>query len=237
MDYDIFAPFYDDVMGDRQDVLDIIDRQITTHHPGARTILELGCGTGSILAGLSRKYVVAGIDQSAQMLRIAQQKLPNSQLTQASIAGFDLNSPYDVIICVFDTINHLTSFHDWQKLINSTAKHLPLGGLFIFDMNTIHRMKALSVAGTYTQSFDGKTMTMDIESISSHEVEWHVTIQEPHNDGAIQVYEEHVRESSFPLMRVQAELSSQFEILETFDSRLDRPSDSSDRIYFTCRKL
>jgi SAM-dependent methyltransferase len=235
-DYDIFAPFYDRVMGDRQDVIDIIQDLIKRHHPTAKTLLELGCGTGSILAGLSNQYTVSGIDQSPEMLKIAQQKLPNAQFHETTIAGFELNQTYDVILCVFDTINHLTDFSDWQKLFQSAKKHLKPGGLFIFDMNTVGRMKLLAIMPTYVQEFEGNTMEMDIERISDHEVEWHVSVQEPQPDGAIQVYEEHVRETSFPIKQIEQELASTgFSVLESFNSERLKPTNRSDRIYYACR--
>jgi SAM-dependent methyltransferase len=237
MDYDTFAPFYDSVMGDRRDVVNIIRRQIRAHHPSAKTILELGCGTGSIISSLSRHYTVSGIDQSANMLQLAQQKLPNSALIHGTIAGFELKTTFDVIICVFDTINHLTTFSDWQKLLRSTQNHLSTNGLFIFDMNTIGRMQALTAIPGYTQTFNGNTMNMQIDPISPTEVEWHITVEQPHPDGAIQVYEEHVREVSFPLTQVQTELSKHFTILDSFDSDQQQPTNASDRVYFVCRKI
>ncbi|MDB5178958.1 MAG: Methyltransferase type 12 [Patescibacteria group bacterium] len=237
-DYDIFAPFYDTVMGDRQDVIAIIQDLAARHHPSAQTMLELGCGTGGILAGFQDQYTLTGIDQSAQMLQIAHQKLPEGTFHRGTIAGFELHQTFDIIICVFDTINHLTSFADWQKLFADAQKHLSTNGLFIFDMNTIGRLRALTTAPGYTQDIPNGVMDMTITPISTNEVEWHIVIQESQSDGLIQVYEEQVREASFPLSQVERELASQsFSLLQAFDSDHASPSDSSDRVYYACHRL
>ena len=233
--YDQFAPFYDTVMGDRGDVIDIISGAITRHHPTAKTLLELGCGTGSIMAGFARKLELHGIDQSANMLRIAQHKLPAATLHQGTIAGFDLHQQFDVIICVFDTLNHLTDYSDWKKLFSSAKKHLCSNGLFIFDMDTIGRLRTLAAIPSFVQNFKTGTMEMVIEPASANEVIWHVTIQEPAPDSVIQVYQEHVHEASFPIDQVTAQLATQFEILECFDSNNQPPTNQSDRVYFICR--
>jgi SAM-dependent methyltransferase len=236
-DYDLFAPFYDATMGDRQDVIGIVASLIRKHHPTTQSVLELGCGTGQILAGLSNVYQLSGLDQSAKMLELAQQKLPSAHLYQGNISTFNLPERYDAIFCVFDTINHLTSFAQWQSCFQQTASHLNPGGLFIFDMNTIHRMQILAKVGSYTQSFEGKTVDIDIEPDAKNQVTWHLTIQDPAPDGTIQVYEEHVPETSFDLAKVESALhTSGFTVLEQFDSDRRTPSASSDRIYFACQR-
>jgi len=233
--YDQFAPFYDTVMGDRGDVIAIIHDAIKRHNPTATSLLELGCGTGSIMAGFAGTYQLTGIDQSAKMLQIAQHKLPAATLHEGTIAGFELHEQFDVIICVFDTLNHLTDFSDWRKLFASAKKHLRSNGLFIFDMNTIGRLQALSHIPSYVQDFKTGTMEMIIEPVSSGEVVWHVVIQEPAADGAIQVYQERVHEASFPLSEVITEIKTHFTILEQFDSQHAAPTDRSDRVYFVCQ--
>ena len=137
--------------------------------------------------------------------------------------------------CVFDTLNHLTDFSDWRKLFASAKKHLRSNGLFIFDMNTIGRLQTLSSIPSFIQDFKTGTMEMIIEPVAANEVIWHVTIQEPAADGAIQVYQERVHEASFPIDQVTAELATRFEVLERFDSNHEQPTDSSDRVYFVCR--
>ena len=237
-DYDIFAPFYDDVMGNRRDTIRLLEREIARRHPAARSVLELGCGTGSIIAGLRRRYEVAGIERSPGMLKVARAKLPDAELHLGTIAGFQLTRRFDVIICVFDTINHLTRFSQWQKLFESSSEHLNPGGLFIFDMNTLGRLALLTRVPEYRQTFHRRNrFGLGARYVNDHTIEWQVTLQLPQPDGAIQVLEEQVREASFKLSEVRAALAGAgFTILDAFDSDRARPTDESDRVYFICRR-
>jgi hypothetical protein len=102
-------------------------------------------------------------------------------------------------------------------------------------MDTIRRLQAVAATSTFEQRFNGNTMLMDVIGLKENEVEFHVTIQEPHPDGAIQVYEEHVREVSFPVAQVTQELEKHFIILDAFASHRQTLS-RADRVYFICRK-
>ena len=58
--YAEFARFYDRIMGDRDEEIDRIQAYISKHLPAARSLLELGCGTGALLAGLASRLQVTG---------------------------------------------------------------------------------------------------------------------------------------------------------------------------------
>ncbi len=53
--YEVFAPFYDAVMGDRAEHADYLRSLIEKHHPKAKTLLELAFGTGSVLKRRPRR--------------------------------------------------------------------------------------------------------------------------------------------------------------------------------------
>jgi SAM-dependent methyltransferase len=236
-DYDSFAKFYDDAIGDRSDEIKLLSGIIKKHSPTAKSILELGCGTGSVLEGFKNEYQLAGIDLSKNMLRIAQHKLPNASLYRHSIVGFELTQRYDIILCVFDTLNHLAEFSDWQKLFRSAKKHLRTNGLFIFDMDTIDRLMRVSDILSYQQSLTTGPLNMRVRALTTHSVEWDLTIQNKQSDGIIQVFEEHVGETSFPLDVIKMELEKNFDVIGNFDSESNTPTESSDRVYFVCRAL
>jgi len=50
--YERFAEFYDAVMGDRRAAAEQVKELIRAAKPDAKNVLELGCGTGSILRHL-----------------------------------------------------------------------------------------------------------------------------------------------------------------------------------------
>ena len=82
--YDIFGKFYDAVMGDRTVAAERLSRYIRDANPRARSVLELGCGTGSILKHLASSYDVSGVDLSSRMLAIAARKVPQAKLSAAA---------------------------------------------------------------------------------------------------------------------------------------------------------
>jgi predicted TPR repeat methyltransferase len=134
--YDIFAPFYEAVQGDRAEEVTYLGSLIERHHPRATTVLELACGTGSVLEQLEPRYELTGVDLSERMLELAAQKLPRARLVQADMAGLDLGETFDVVLCVYDSINHLLSFEQWEAVFDRARDHLNDRGLFVFDINT-----------------------------------------------------------------------------------------------------
>src|SRR6202035_2181912 len=111
-------------------------RCIEEYSPTASSLLELGCGTGAVLHGLSAVTSLAGMDISSNMLDIARARLPGVQFIHGDISSFDLERKFDVIVCTYDVLNHLAEFDRWISCFACTGKHLAEGGLFIFDINT-----------------------------------------------------------------------------------------------------
>ena len=54
--YEIFGNFYDAVMGDRSEAAERLSELIREAKPNGRNVLELGCGTGSMLKHLQDSY-------------------------------------------------------------------------------------------------------------------------------------------------------------------------------------
>ena len=67
-----------------------------------RRILEIGCGTGKNLLELARRFPsaeIVGVDLSADMLAIAQRKVPGASLRQGSyVALVGDGRPFDLIV-------------------------------------------------------------------------------------------------------------------------------------------
>src|SRR5262245_56612258 len=111
-------------MGSRADSAGYIHSLIRRHKPDAKTLLELACGTGAVVERLSEYYQIAGLDISIEMLSVARKKIPGAPLVQADMVTFELGQKFDVIICVFDSINHILNFADWGRVFRHVARHL-----------------------------------------------------------------------------------------------------------------
>jgi len=109
---------------------------------GRAILLDLGCGTGSFCLEMERRgYDPIGIDHSPVMLDKAREKATQNGLGRSlfllqSIAGFELYGTVDLIVCLLDTINHLTAVSDVERFFALCANYLNPGGLLIFDVAT-----------------------------------------------------------------------------------------------------
>jgi SAM-dependent methyltransferase len=107
-----------------------------TLEPGSR-MLDLACGTGSSsLPYLQRGFDVTGVDLSPEMLEVARTKLPGVPLFAQGFTELDLPDRFDLISCVFDSLNNLTKPKDLELAFARVLAHLNPGAWFVFDMNT-----------------------------------------------------------------------------------------------------
>ncbi|MDP2709477.1 MAG: class I SAM-dependent methyltransferase [bacterium] len=100
-------------------------------------MLDLGCGTGTLLKYYSSKNETYGVDGSPEMIKIAKTKDKNTFYSIGDIKNFKINNKFNIITCAFDTINHLPALKDWERLFKIVTANLSDNGMFIFDFNTI----------------------------------------------------------------------------------------------------
>ncbi|HTX84740.1 MAG TPA: class I SAM-dependent methyltransferase [Streptosporangiaceae bacterium] len=235
-DYTGFAAFYDRIMGDRGDEIARIRTYISKYLPGARSLLELGCGTGALLAGLAPELRVTGLDRSPQMLAIAARAVPEARLLQGDITAFRLPDRFDVIICMFDTLNHVQSLAGWMSLFSCVHEHLADGGLFIFDVNTAGRLRRLDGAPPYLDEFDGNVVVMTVRSAGDRLSLWRTMIFEHQQHDIYRLHDERIYELAVPLAEIRAALAGRFEPVHEASLDGSPVSDDSDRVFFTYRR-
>lgn len=237
INYTKFATFYDEIMGDRSDDIGLIRDYIVRFLPTAASLLELGVGTGALLAGLAEadQMTVTGVDQSPEMLAIAAEKVPGATLVPGDITRFSLGTRFDVVICMFDTLNHVASFEGWLEVFERVHEHLVEGGLFIFDVNTIGRLRALGHQHPYLQDFGEHTLIMNITPTEGDVWLWEVKIFEHLEEDLFRLHHEKILELGVPLERIRSALELNFDLLDEMDQDSGPVSDQSDRIYFAWR--
>ncbi|MCZ8518672.1 MULTISPECIES: class I SAM-dependent DNA methyltransferase [Paenibacillus] len=118
-----------------------------------RTVVDLGCGTGSIAVPLAQMgYEVIGIDLSEDMLAVAQGKAddaktsrslpPGGSVTflQQDLRDWELGRPADAVISFCDCFNYLLEEDDVEQAIRQAYAGLKPGGVFVFDVHTAEQL-------------------------------------------------------------------------------------------------
>jgi SAM-dependent methyltransferase len=233
--YDSFAPFYDHVVGDRDGVARLLVRLIRRYNPKARDVLELGCGSGSMLRLLTRHFNVVGIDNSKGMLSIARTKASKARLVLGDITRFHLPERFDAVLCPFDTINHVTSFAAWKRVFANAHKHLRPNGVFIFDVNTERKM----------EDYRADPVTADVEAdvVSMVQVErtrryhYHVILKifRRLRGETFKLDQMVLPELVVPTEKILRELGKYFRTVTLVDADRRRPTAMTEELYFVCR--
>lgn len=236
MDYDVLARFYDAVMGDRSQEADYIRGLIRKQHRSATSLLELACGTGALLEQLEPEFEVTGVDRSQAMLDVAAARLPSARLVRADMTAVALAERFDVVLCVFDSINHLLDFAQWEAVFDRAREHLDHGGVFVVDMNTQAKLDRFGSSPPFPQWFgDGHLVLIDVRPPEDGVSMWDLRIFERVADDTYRLHREEIAEVAFPAERVLESLRRRFSAVRTYDGRGARPSARSERLYFACK--
>ena len=113
-----------------------------------RTAVDLACGTGSVTTILANKGLqVIGVDMSEEMLTVASQKAGEAGAFPwficQSLQQLRLPRAVDLAVCALDSLDYITDPEDCQEAIRRVYKYLNPGGIFIFDVNTPEKLRAM----------------------------------------------------------------------------------------------
>jgi len=101
--------------------------------PGARTILDVACGTGEHAKFLKNHYAIDGVDLNEDYLRAARLKNPAGRYTRADMLDFDLAATYDAVTCLFSAIGYARTADRMNRAIACMARHVKPGGVLIVE--------------------------------------------------------------------------------------------------------
>jgi SAM-dependent methyltransferase len=106
---------------------------IQRRHPEARSLLDVGCGTGQHVEHLQRHYKVAGVDVNPDLLALARARCPGVSFHEADMTVFDLRRQFDVISCLFSSIAYVRTLDRMRLAVACMARQLASGGLLIIE--------------------------------------------------------------------------------------------------------
>lgn len=106
---------------------------VAARHPGARTLLDVACGSGRHLEHLKNRFRVQGLDLNDTLLARARERNPDVVFHRGDMRSFDLGERFDVITCLFSAVGHLPSVAALQQTAATFARHLGPGGLLVIE--------------------------------------------------------------------------------------------------------
>jgi ubiquinone/menaquinone biosynthesis C-methylase UbiE len=183
--FDAFARYYD---ADYRDYVDDFDLILTLAQEIGDPILELGCGTGRVLAPLAaQQHDVTGIDVSGALLELARTKLAAEQggkdikLVQADMRTYELpRKDYAFAFCTSNTFMHLTTAQDQLQALRNTHRHLRCGGALLIDLFNPDVVRVVQIDGVqeYADRWMDEATGRQVVKWVVRAVDWAQQIQE-----------------------------------------------------------
>ena len=207
-----------------------------------RTAVDLACGTGSVTALLAAGGLeVVGVDLSEEMLTQAQQKTveicPMPRFVCQRLEQLRLPRGVDLAVCALDSLDDITDPENCREAIRRVYKALNPGGIFIFDVNTPEKLRAMDgqvfldededVYCVWRGDFDKQTniCTYGMDLFQREGEHW------------VRSFEEH-REYAYSREQLTTDLKEAgFTHIRVYADRLfEAPRENEQRIYFKARK-
>ena len=228
VDYEATVSFYEEIL-EREGVR-------------PRTAVDLACGTGSVTSILARKgLAVTGVDMSEEMLTVACQKTQDMEKPPQFVCQLlqELYLPrgVDLAVCALDSLDYILDPTDCREAIRRVYKALNPGGIFIFDVNTPEKLRAMDgqvfldedddVYCVWRGEFDEDTniCSYGMDLFQRLGSVWHRSFEE-HREYAYsrEQLTGYLKEAGFTHIRVYG------------DRRFEDPKPGEQRIYFKARK-
>ena len=113
-----------------------------------RTAVDLACGTGSVAMILAEDGLqVTGVDMSEEMLTVAWDKAQNMdnppRFIHQKLQELYLPRGVDLAVCALDSLDYILDPEDCREAIRRVYRVLNPGGVFIFDVNTPEKLRAM----------------------------------------------------------------------------------------------
>lgn len=245
MIYKNFAYIYDILMKDvpYNDWIRYLEKIFQRFDHKPNTILDLGCGTGTITQLFAQKgYDPIGIDLSEDMLLISKEKAKKLELDilyiRQDITSFELYGTVDCIISLCDSLNYILNENELLQVFKLVNNYLEPKGLFIFDLNTEYKFKEIMAENIFAEAYEECAYIWDNYYYEDKKINEYILtlfIKEGKNYSR---HEEIHYEKAYSIKTIEELVIKAGLKLEAVynDNSFNEPDDKSERIYFVARE-
>ncbi|MDR1628829.1 MAG: class I SAM-dependent methyltransferase [Oscillospiraceae bacterium] len=205
-------------------------------------LLDLACGTGSLSVEFCRRgFEVIGVDSSPDMLSIARNKLCDHEcgalLLCQDMAELDLYGTVNCAVCALDSLNHITDEKKLRRAFERVSLFLEPGGVFVFDMNTLHKHESVLADNAFVYEADGVFCAWRNAYAGRGRVDICLDIFMCGRGGYERFTEEFSEQAYSEEFIKDCLCGAGFELLAVYDDMtLAGPRPDSERIYYTAKK-
>ena len=207
-----------------------------------RTCVDLACGTGSVTAILAKRGLdVTGVDMSEEMLTVAMEKVMDMERPPRFICQKlqELRLPrgVDLAVCALDSLDYITNPDDCRDAIARVYKVLNPGGIFIFDVNTPEKLRAMDGQVFLDEDDDVYCVWRGEFDEETNICSYGMDLFQRSGDVWRRSFEEH-REYAYSAEQLTGYLKAAgFTHIEIYaDRRFEAPVEGEQRIYMKARK-
>ncbi len=242
--YKALAVSYDRLTNDvdYKAVVDFYGQILDREGVRPRTAVDLACGTGSVAILLAEKGItVTGVDMAPDMLTVACQKaqeMENPPLFVCQpLQALCLPRGVDLAVCALDSLDYVTDPADCKEAIRRIYKALNPGGIFIFDVNTPEKLRAMDGQVFLDEDDDVYCIWRGEFDRKSNICSYGMDLFQREGEAWYRSFEEH-REYAYSQAQLTDYLKAAgFTGIEVYaDREFAAPREGEQRIYFKARK-
>ena len=207
-----------------------------------RTCVDLACGTGSVSVLLAQVGLeVIGVDMSEDMLTVAFDKVCGMErpprFVCQKLQELKLPRGVDLAVCALDSLDYVTDPADCQEAVRRVYKALNPGGIFIFDVNTPEKLRAMDGQVWLDEDDDVYCVWRGEFDKETNICSYGMDLFQRQGDVWHRSFEEH-KEYAYSREQLTAYLrDAGFTHIEVYADRIfEAPREGEQRIYFKARK-
>ena len=208
-----------------------------------KTVIDLGCGTGSIALPLAKEgYDVIGVDLSPEMLTEADHKAMEEGVSVRfacqDMTELELGEEADCILSLCDSMNYLTEDGQLEDAFKSIAQHMKQESLFLFDLNTEYKFKEVLGQNVFGSAEEHAAYIWENDYDDEEKInEYYVSFFIENEDGLYERIEEFHYERAYSMEEIEEGLQAAgMELVEVYDGySFDAPRAESERLLFAAR--